>query len=279
MPAATESAIRSCPLCGADNRAQPVNPYSVAPWEIKTCAKCGFVYLENPPNYAELEENFAWEKTSAAEEARRNAARPLAKRLSRAFRHFRQRVLKRDKLPAMLALHLPRGKVLDIGCGGGNVLKGLPERYEPHGIEISRVLAAQADALARARGGRVVQASAVAGLAQFPADAMDGALLSAFLEHEAQPAVLLRELHRVLRPGAPVIIKVPNYACINRAVRGAKWCGFRHPDHVNYFTPASLARLARDCGFRVARCTFGDRWPLSDNLWMVLEKTRAAPAG
>ncbi len=272
MPAATETAIRVCPLCGADNRAQLINPYSQAPWEIKTCAKCGFVYLENPPNYAELEENFAWEKTSAAEEARRNTARPLAKRLSRAFRHFRQRVLKRDKLTYLLYRHLPKGKVLDIGCGGGSVLKDLPVRYEPHGIEISKVLAAQADALARPRGGHVVQASAVAGLAQFPADAMDGALLSAFLEHEAQPAVLLKELHRVLRPGAPVIIKVPNYACINRAVRGAKWCGFRHPDHVNYFTPPSLARLARDCGFRIARCTLGDRWPLSDNLWMVLEK-------
>jgi SAM-dependent methyltransferase len=279
MPAATESAIRLCPLCGADNRAQPPSRYSEAPWEIKTCAKCGFVYLENPPNYAELEENFAWEKTSAAEETRRNTARPLAKRLSRAFRHFRQRVLKRDKLPQLLTQHLPRGKVLDVGCGGGSVLRSLPERYEPHGIEISKALAAQADALARARGGRVVQASAVAGLAQFPAAAMDGALLSAFLEHEAQPAVLLRELHRVLRPGAPVIVKVPNYASVNRTVRGAKWCGFRHPDHVNYFTPASLASLARACGFGIARCTAGDRWPLSDNLWMVLEKPRPGAAG
>jgi len=275
MPVA-ENAIRVCPLCGEDNRAQPISPYSQAPWEIKTCASCGFVYLENPPNYAELEENFAWEKTSAAEEARRNTARPLAKRVSRAFRTFRQKVLKRDKLPDLLARHLTRGKVLDVGCGGGSVLKNLPARYQPHGIEISRVLAAQADELARARGGHVVQASAVDGLAQFAAGSMDGALLSAFLEHEAQPAKLLKELHRVLRPGAPVIIKVPNYACVNRMVRGAKWCGFRHPDHVNYFTPQSLARLAQDCGFGIARCTLGDRWPLSDNLWMVLAKKAAA---
>jgi len=273
MPTATESALRSCPICGTDNRAQPASPYSEAPWNLKNCSKCGFVYLENPPTYTDLEENFAWEKTSAAEEARRDAERPLAKRISRSFKLFRQKVLKRDQLTALLYSHLARGKVLDVGCGGGGVFMRLPtDRYEPYGIEISRVLSVQANAIAHARGGRVVQANAIAGMAMFEPDSMDAALLSGFLEHEVQPALLLKELRRVLKPNAPVIIKVPNYGCINRTVRGAKWCGFRHPDHVNYFTPASLRKLATACGFRVARCTLGDRWPLSDNLWMVLAK-------
>ncbi len=276
MAATAETTPRPCPLCGTDNGAQPPVPYSRVPWVLKTCRSCGFTYLENPPAYAALEEDFAWEKTSAEEEARRLAERPLSKRLSHGFRRFRQKVLKRDKLMTLLRQHLPRGRVLDIGCGGGGVLARLPaDRYEPHGIEISKVLAARANALAQTRGGRVVQASAVDGVKAFAPGSLDGALLSAFLEHEAQPALLLRGLRRALRDGGRVIIKVPNYASVNRTVRGARWCGFRFPDHVNYFTPASLTRLARETGFRVAQCGFGDRWPFSDNLWMVLE---AAPA-
>jgi SAM-dependent methyltransferase len=276
MSTEAQNSLRACPVCGTDNRARAASPYSQPPWNLKECGACGFVYLENPPAYAELEQDFAWEKTSAAEEQRRMQERPLAKRLSHGFRAFRQKVLKRDKLTALLYQFLPKGRVLDVGCGGGGVMTRLPERYEPNGVEISRALAAQSDALARARGGRVVQASAIEGMLQFPAQSMDAALLSGFLEHEVRPAEFLRALWRVLRPGAPVIVKVPNYASLNRHVRGAKWCGFRHPDHVNYFTPSSLARLASECGLPVARCTFGDRWPLSDNLWAVLRKPSSA---
>ena len=219
-----------------------MSPYSQAPWELKTCAACDFVYLENPPTYVELEEDFAWEREPRLRRKRAaSAARRLAKRISQAFKHFRQKVLKRDQLTALLFQYLPRGKVLDVGCGGGGVFMRLPpERYQPFGVEISRVLSVQADTIAKARGGRVVQANAIAGLKQMEAESMDAALLSGFLEHETQPVLLLQELRRVLRPNAPVIVKVPNYGCINRTVRGAKWCGFRHPDHVNYFTPASL---------------------------------------
>jgi hypothetical protein len=31
---------------------------------------------------------------------------------------------------------------------------------------------------------------------------------------------------------------------------GTKWCGWRFPDHVNYFTAASLRALAESVGFR-----------------------------
>jgi hypothetical protein len=82
---------------------------------------------------------------------------------------------------------------------------------------------------------------------------------------------VLEETRRVMRPGARIIIKVPNYDSWNRRLRGAKWCGFRFPDHVNYFTPETMTRLVKKAGMRVVRFGMGDRMPTSDNMWLVVE--------
>jgi hypothetical protein len=73
----------------------------------------------------------------------------------------------------------------------------------------------------------------------------------------------------VLRPDGRLILKMPNYASVNRRVRGARWCGYRFPDHVNYFTPASLQAMVRAAGLEVVRMRAVDRLPTSDNMWLV----------
>ena len=73
-----------------------------------------------------------------------------------------------------------------------------------------------------------------------------------------------------------VVVKVPNYACLARRFRGRRWCGYRWPDHVNYFTPATLAATARAAGLRVVRMSVMDRNPVSDSLYAVLGRDPAA---
>jgi hypothetical protein len=52
---------------------------------------------------------------------------------------------------------------------------------------------------------------------------------------------------------------------------GPRWCGFRHPDHLNYFTPLTLGRMAAKAGFRISFGLTG-RLPTSDNMWALLTK-------
>ena len=78
-----------------------------------------------------------------------------------------------------------------------------------------------------------------------------------------------RRLRR--RPIAVAVVKVPNYASLNRMVMGRKWCGFRYPDQLNYFTPASLAAIAEAACFR-ARFGLTYRLPTSDNMYATLTK-------
>ena len=260
---------RPCPLCAAAEP-QPIAGYGADIWRLVRCARCAFVYLDRAPAYEALFAAMAWETTGAAELERRAATRPLSFRLSRATR-LRMALLPRKQIAEMIARHAAPGNVVDLGCGTGGQLARLPAGYTPFGIEISTEAAAVADRQFRQRGGRALNQPALLGLESFTADFFTGASLRSYLEHELQPRAVLSGLRRVLRPGGAVIVKVPNYGSLNRRVTGAKWCGFRYPDHLNYFTPKTLRAMAEDCGYRVR---FGptDRLPTSDNMYAVLHK-------
>ncbi|HWB50832.1 MAG TPA: class I SAM-dependent methyltransferase [Stellaceae bacterium] len=260
---------RACPLCGADETA-PRAGYGEGLWRLVECRACGFAYLDRAPDYAALFAAMAWEKTTLAEVERRATARPVSHRLSQ-WSRARMRLLPRKKLPDLVARHAKPGNVVDLGCGQGTQLAGLADGYVPFGIEISQEAAASADRFFAARGGRAVNAPSLDGLKTFPDHFFTAATLRSYLEHELQPRAVLCELQRTLAPGGVAIVKVPNYASLNRRVTGRKWCGFRYPDHLNYFTPASLARMADECGYR-ARFGPTDRLPTSDNMYAVLEK-------
>jgi SAM-dependent methyltransferase len=260
---------RSCPLCDADNAA-PLSGYGEGIWRLVECRDCGFFYLDRSPDYAALFSAMAWEKTTVAEAERRAALRPASHRLSKLTR-ARMRLLPRKKMPDLVARHAAPGNVIDLGCGTGTQLRDLTGAYVPFGVEISSEAAAAAHVLFAERGGRAVNAPSLDGLKTFPDGFFAAATLRSYLEHELHPRAVLSELQRTLAPGGVALVKVPNYASLNRRVTGHKWCGFRYPDHLNYFTPASLAAMAEACGYR-ARFGPTDRLPTSDNMYAVLEK-------
>lgn len=259
---------RDCPACGAGHADAPTLPEGRAPWTLKRCPACQLVYLVEAPVYESLSSDLAWEKSFAREGERRRQETPVAHSVSKKTR-WRMRLLPRRDVVTMLETHVSAGNVIDIGCGGGGLANKFPAGWAPFGIEVSEALAREADALFRQRGGAVVHAPALDGLRQFPDAFFAGATLRSYLEHEAEPREVLAELHRVLAPGGAAILKVPNHGSINRILRGAKWCGFRFPDHLNYFSPATLAAMAERAGFE-AKAGLLDRLPTSDNMYAVL---------
>ncbi len=262
---------RVCPICSRDN-ADRDTIHSKDDWRVKRCDVCEFVYLENAPVYDSMVEEFSWERTSEKEKQDRKLKEPIKQRISSIIKYIRRKYLKRNKLFALINRYVDSGNVLDIGCSTGGILSRLDARYIPYGVEISRYLAARGNEVIQPKGGHIVNSDALSGLSEFDDDYFEGIIMSAFLEHEIEPRGLLEECFRVLRKGGKAIIKVPNYASINRRLRGEDWCGFRFPDHVNYFTPDSLNTLCKDVGFNVLKFDFSDRHPFSDNMWMVIKK-------
>jgi SAM-dependent methyltransferase len=256
---------RACPQCGGE-AFQALPDYSAAPWQIVQCPACSFVFLRNPPQYEHLSSEFAWEKTRVVEVERRKARSPFRMWVDRMTR-WRAAIYSPEIAGRLKALFAP-GRVLDVGCGSG---KKVPEPFVPFGIEISEALSRDADAHMRTRGGRAIHAPAVEGVMEFPDRYFSGILLRSFLEHEAQPKALLAQCARVLADDGAVYVRVPNYGSLNRRVLGAKWCGFRYPDHVNYFTTKSLAAMAGDCGLEL-KLLNPLRLPLDDNINAVLKR-------
>jgi SAM-dependent methyltransferase len=259
--------------------------YAPTPWVLKQCVESKFVYLENPPNYDSFISEFAWEKTSVLEAENRKKAEPTRYAGSTLLKQFRYSVLKRNKFLDLCTQYIPKEasiniNLLDLGCGTGQLLGDLMGRLPcetaskciPHGVELSKELARISDEKMNLLGGRCVQDTALNGIEKLPTNYFHIIALASFLEHEINPLPLLKKCYEALTPGGVLIIKVPNYASWNLKMRGDKWCGFRWPDHVNYFTPETLNLMTIKAGLSLKRMNLLDRLPTSDSLYAVYTK-------
>lgn len=243
---------RRCTICDTPAQGSRALQYGRAPWHMVRCVACDFVYLPVVPIYQELVETLAWERTHPEEAIRRRRAYPIQQWLDAKTR-WRLALFPRTQPADILNRHGPAsGPVVDVGCGSGEGLRDISPRFALHGIEISAVLAARAEEIAAPSGGRVVQATAAEGMEQFADGSLAGVILRSFLEHDADARAVIEAVGRKLRTDGLAIVKVPNYGSLNRRLMGSSWCGFRLPDHVNYFRKRDLARLARQFGLDVS---------------------------
>lgn len=237
---------RDCPVCGAAGTHPKIEQYSHPDWATVKCHQCAFVFLQEAPVYEALSEDLAWTKQFAKEKKRRKEKQPVINWLDQKTR-WRLHIARDDEW-AYITERVSEGRVLDVGCGPIN---RVPEQFTPYGIEIGKEAAEIASRVMGARGGRAIHAPALEGLAEFEDGFFDGMIMRSYLEHEAQPRAVMELAHRKLRPGGVIYVKVPNYGTINRQVRGVDWCGFRFPDHLNYFDLPHMRALAEGAGFRM----------------------------
>jgi SAM-dependent methyltransferase len=111
-------------------------------------------------------------------------------------------------LLAVLRRVLPPGphRLLELGCGSGNVLEALGEFGEAVGMESNGDLAACARAAGLdVRDGALPEGRVV------PAGWPDVVLLLDVLEHVDDQASTLRAAHEMLAPGGALVVAVPAY--------------------------------------------------------------------
>jgi SAM-dependent methyltransferase len=139
---------------------------------------------------------------------------------------------------------ITRGRLLEIGCSTGELLAAASPAFEAIGVEAD----AQTSASARACGLQCVTGTLFD--AQLPAAHFDAAVLYHVIEHLPSPVAAVRELQRIVKPGGWLVLEAPNIETIWFRMLGPRWRQFI-PDHLFFFTPATLTRLCEEQGFAV----------------------------
>jgi ArsR family transcriptional regulator len=134
--------------------------------------------------------------------------------------------------------------VADLGTGAGRLLASLRTRGKRViGIDASPNMLARAAGLAREAGWTDVELR-LGALEHLPLrdGEIDVAVAHQVLHHAAQPAIVLEEARRVLRPGGWLIVAdfLPHDREWMREELADLWLGF---------DPAVLSRMLRTCGF------------------------------
>ena len=116
-------------------------------------------------------------------------------------------MVERADYDAILTLIPPSSRVLDLGCGDGELLDILRECKDCRvsGLEIDKDLARSAVS----RGLSVLEADIDEGLKDFPDNSFDVVVLSQTLQVTRRPHLVLREM---LRVGSVAVVSTPNFA-------------------------------------------------------------------
>lgn len=201
--------------------------------EIHTCNKCGLGKTIPEPiislNY--YEENDKYDLLFTGKEE-----------LYKKFAYSLLKLLGRNKQETHQVL-------LDVGCGGGFLVQAANEMgFQASGIEANAGMVSWACE----RGIPIEQGDIQHKLAV--REKYDIIVLSAVLEHVANPASLLIGCKKILKSNGVILVSQASFDGLLPRVFPWGWYGWQPKEHYWHFTPDSFSHLAASCGLKISFC-------------------------
>ena len=179
-----------------------------------------------------------------------------------------------EKTKFLAACELRGGRILDVGCGAGFFLRTLsPDKWDPFGVEIGKPAAAVAERIIGER--RIFNGTLIESACED--EYFDIVTFWSTLEHMNDPRDNLTEARRILKPGATLIVQVPNVASYQSRWFGGNWSALDAPRHRYHFTQATLTRLLGETGFEIYRTSFHSKAHNAHGLRQSLKARLYAP--
>jgi SAM-dependent methyltransferase len=202
---------------------------------VRRCDDCGFGFTDPLPDPSEMPRFYASDEYAPLAEQPRNIVERIGRfvtplRMSR--KHAFIRRLTGGKA----------GKSLDYGSGRGDFLRTMKAAgWTAIGVEPD----ARGREYAASQG---LDARDLDAVAQFRDGSFDLVTLWHVLEHVHDPVAVLRECHRLLRPGGYCVIEVPNADCPSIQRYAERWFAWDVPRHISHFTVPTLQQCASQAG-------------------------------
>lgn len=170
------------------------------------------------------------------------------------YRRLKKRRIRTLKiLSRILKKSLSDIHLLDVGCSSGAFL----QIANSLGLNVEGVDTADKPVAYAKQLGLRVHLGHLEDV-QFPENSFDAITLYEVIEHINNPAKILEECRRILRPGGALIIETGNTDSWTRMVRGRDWDFFNLQllgGHISFFNSKSIAVLAKKSGFEIGKMT------------------------
>lgn len=163
------------------------------------------------------------------------------------------------------------GKVVEIGCGSGWLLKTLQvSGWSALGTEVDPV----AVDLCRKEGLDVILGDITD--INFPSESFDAVVMSHVIEHCSDPSGVISECFRILKKDGQFVILTPNSDSFGYRMFGRHWLHVDPPRHLRLFNSTNLRVVLNRFGFKVCDSftTVRDSdWTFGASLGIWLEGT------
>ena len=258
--------VPSCYMCGS--RGIPLYTEMTdrlfgAPgfWTLKRCPdpSCGLVWMDPMPTKSEvwkayrtyythrMGENMGGHSNDRLSRLILKIIKPIFKiymaasglrKLEKSWRYQREYAYLQDPLP--------EGRLLDVGCGNGDMLDRLRQQgWYVEGTDVDP----EAVINAHEKHGLTVHQGLLEEL-QFPTGSFDAVTLNHVIEHVHNPCELLGECLRVLKHHGRLVLITPNIDGLGHQKFGKSWLPLDPPRHLHLFTENTLRKCATKSGFQ-----------------------------
>lgn len=136
------------------------------------------------------------------------------------------------------------GKLLEIGFGSGEMLKGLQMKgWDVTGIDFdsNAVINAKKKGLNVHHGSLADQ--------KYESGTFDAIVMSHVLEHVYKPSDLIKECYRLLKTNGVLVSITPNSKSLLHTLYKENWRGLEPPRHISLFNVQSALALFKQSGF------------------------------